>query len=38
MKAAKKRPGWSDSQIDDDSLLVRAYGRGTEVLIDRESQ
>ena len=38
LKAAKYRPGWSESQIDADSILIRAYGRGTEVLIDRESQ
>ena len=38
LKAAKHRPGWSDSQIDADSILIRAYGRGTELIIDRESQ
>lgn len=32
-----KLPGWSDEQIDREAVLMRAYGRGTDVLIDRES-
>ena len=36
MKIEKRRPGWSEKQIDEDSILLRAYGRGTDVLIDRE--
>ena len=38
LKAVKKRPGSSEEQIDDEAILLRAYGQGTEVLIDRESR
>lgn len=34
----KRRPGYSEEQIDDDAVLIRAYGKGTEILIDRESK
>lgn len=37
-KVTKKRPGKTESQIDDDALLMRAYGKGTDVLIDRERE
>ena len=37
MKAVKKHPGVSQEQLDKDAVLLRAYGNGTEVLIDRES-
>lgn len=33
----KRIPGYTEEQIDNDAVLLRAYGRGTEVLIDRES-
>ena len=33
-----KFPGLSKSEIDDDAVLLRAYGKGTDVLIDRESK
>ena len=36
MKAEKRRPGQSQLEIDQDSVLLRAYGEGTDVLIDRE--
>ena len=36
LKAVKRRPGYTEEQIDNDAVLLRAYGRGTEVLIDRE--
>lgn len=38
MKAVKKRPGVPDSELDKGAILLRAYGNGTEILIDRESQ
>lgn len=34
-KATKNRPGRTESQNDDESILMRAYGKGTDVLIDR---
>ncbi|KAK7714872.1 hypothetical protein SLS57_006943 [Botryosphaeria dothidea] len=37
-KAVIKLPGWSDEQIDREAVLMRAYGRGTDVLIDRERE
>ena len=37
-KATKKWPGKSQSEIDDDALLMRAYGNGTEVLINRDRE
>lgn len=37
MKAIKKRPGYTQQDIDSDAILLRAYGKGTDVLIDRES-
>lgn len=37
LKAIKRRPGYTEEQIDKEAVLVRAYGNGTEVLIDRES-
>ena len=36
MKAVKRRPGISEEQLDKEAVLLRAYGNGTEVLIDRE--
>lgn len=38
LKAVKKRPGCTRSQIDQEAVLLRAYGKGTDVLIDRESE
>lgn len=38
LKAVKLRPGLSRSQIDRDAVLIRAYGRGTAVLIDRDRE
>lgn len=34
-KAMKKRPGKTVSEVDQDAILLRAYGQGTDVLIDR---
>ncbi|KAI4227583.1 MAG: hypothetical protein L6R36_002284 [Xanthoria steineri] len=38
LKAVKRRPGYTEKQIDDDAVLIRAYGKGTDVLIDRERE
>ncbi|MCJ1396338.1 hypothetical protein MMC18_009227 [Xylographa bjoerkii] len=38
LKAIKRRPGCSEEQIDNEAVLLRAYGKGTEVLIDRERE
>ncbi|EME48737.1 hypothetical protein DOTSEDRAFT_67687 [Dothistroma septosporum NZE10] len=38
MKATKRRPGWTDLQIEKEAILMRAYGKGTDVLIDRERE
>lgn len=37
-KATKKWPGKTDSENDDDAILMRAYGNGTEVLINRDRE
>ncbi|KAL9029538.1 MAG: hypothetical protein Q9196_002235 [Gyalolechia fulgens] len=36
LKAVKRRPGYSEEDIDKEAVLIRAYGKGTDVLIDRE--
>ena len=38
MKAVNKRPGYNEDHIDRDAVLLRAYGHGTQVLIDRDSK
>ncbi|KAH0536415.1 hypothetical protein FGG08_006713 [Glutinoglossum americanum] len=38
LKAVNKRPGLSDKQIDEEAVLLRAYGKGTDVLIDRKRE
>ncbi|KAI4190761.1 MAG: hypothetical protein LQ348_003608 [Seirophora lacunosa] len=38
LKAVKRRPGFTDKEIDDEAVLIRAYGKGTDVLIDRERE
>ncbi|KAF2460893.1 kinase-like domain-containing protein [Lineolata rhizophorae] len=38
LKAVKKRPGFSEYDIDRDAVLLRAYGKGTDVLIDRDRE
>ncbi|KAF2131604.1 kinase-like protein [Dothidotthia symphoricarpi CBS 119687] len=38
LKAVNKRPGLSKTEIDEDAILLRAYGKGTDVLIDREKE
>jgi ethanolamine kinase len=38
LKLARHAPGWSQEEIDKDSILMRAYGNGTHVLIDRDRE
>lgn len=38
LKAVNRRPGLTKSEIDRDAVLLRAYGNGTDVLIDRERE
>ena len=38
LKAVNKLPGLSKTEVDEDAILLRAYGKGTDVLIDRESR
>lgn len=38
LKAVKRRPGYTEEQVDQEAVLLRAYGKGTEVLIDREKE
>ncbi|OCK83062.1 kinase-like protein [Lepidopterella palustris CBS 459.81] len=38
LKAVNKEPGLSERQIDREAILLRAYGKGTDVLIDRERE
>ncbi|QIX01650.1 hypothetical protein AMS68_007167 [Peltaster fructicola] len=37
-KATKKRPGKTSSEVDQEAILLRAYGQGTDVLIDRNRE
>lgn len=38
LKAVNKSPGLSQEQIDAEAILLRAYGKGTDVIIDRERE
>ncbi|KAF2108537.1 kinase-like domain-containing protein [Lophiotrema nucula] len=38
LKAINKLPGLSEADLDRESVLLRAYGKGTDVLIDREKE
>jgi ethanolamine kinase len=38
LKAVNKKKGWSKEQVDAEAILLRAYGPGTAVLIDRERE
>ncbi|KAJ4272328.1 hypothetical protein NW762_001041 [Fusarium torreyae] len=38
LKAVNRRPGMSKIDVDRDAILLRAYGHGTAVLIDRERE
>ncbi|KAH8808295.1 kinase-like domain-containing protein [Xylogone sp. PMI_703] len=38
LKLTNRRPGLSEEEIDSEAVLLRAYGRGTDVIIDRERE
>ncbi len=38
LKAINVRPGLNAEEIDADAVLLRAYGKGTDVIIDRERE
>jgi ethanolamine kinase len=38
LKAVNKRPGLSEEEIDNEAVLLRAYGKGTDLIIDRDCE
>lgn len=38
LKVINKRPGLSADEIDTEAVLLRAYGQGTDLIIDRERE
>lgn len=38
LKIIRRAPGMSDEEIDNEAVLMRAYGNHTEIIIDRESR
>jgi ethanolamine kinase len=38
LKAINRRPGLSTEEIDNEAVLLRAYGKGTDLIIDRERE
>jgi ethanolamine kinase len=38
LKVVNKRPGLSAEEIDSEAVLLRAYGKGTDLIIDRERE
>jgi ethanolamine kinase len=38
LKAVNRKPGLSKEQVDNEAILLRAYGHGTDVLIDRHRE
>ncbi|KFY93718.1 hypothetical protein V498_04297 [Pseudogymnoascus sp. VKM F-4517 (FW-2822)] len=38
LKAMNVRPGLTPQEIDDSAVLLRAYGKGTDLIIDRERE
>lgn len=38
LKVVNKRPGLSAEELDNEAVLLRAYGQGTDVIIDRERE
>jgi len=38
LKVVNKRPGLSAEEIDNEAVLLRAYGQGTDLIIDRERE
>ncbi|KAL2269850.1 hypothetical protein VTJ83DRAFT_2034 [Remersonia thermophila] len=38
LKAVNKRPGLSKDEVDKEAILLRAYGHGTDLIIDRHRE
>ncbi|RYP61595.1 hypothetical protein DL771_010076 [Monosporascus sp. 5C6A] len=38
LKAVNKKEGLSEEEIDNEAILLRAYGNGTDVIIDRQRE
>jgi ethanolamine kinase len=38
LKVVNRAPGLSDEEIDNEAVLLRAYGQGTDLIIDRERE
>jgi len=38
LKVVNKKPGLSEEEIDNDAVLLRAYGQGTDLIIDRDRE
>lgn len=38
LKVVNQKPGLSNADLDRDAILLRAYGKGTAILIDRERE
>lgn len=38
LKVVNKRPGLSTEEVDNGAVLLRAYGQGTDLIIDRERE
>jgi ethanolamine kinase len=38
LKAINRRPGLSEEDIDNEAVLLRAYGKGTDLIIDRDRE
>ncbi|KAK4099732.1 kinase-like protein [Parathielavia hyrcaniae] len=38
LKAVNKRPGLSKDEVDKEAILLRAYGQGTDLIIDRHRE
>ncbi|CAK7208039.1 hypothetical protein SEUCBS139899_010873 [Sporothrix eucalyptigena] len=38
LKAVNRRPGLSRDEVDRDAILLRAYGHGTDLIIDRQRE
>jgi len=38
LKVVNKRPGLSAEDLDNEAVLLRAYGKGTDLIIDRERE
>lgn len=38
LKVVNKKPGLSSDEVDSEAVLLRAYGQGTDLIIDRERE